>query len=156
FLKSWILAHYAERVLACWKAEYSAVRKIEINVRSAVLRSLTSKPKPERLAEQPVREPRENAGERMAVRSPTSPAAIAHEALGGAPLDPRLSFESFVVGRSNMLAHAAARQVATGAPGDPVMFNPLYAHAMVGLGKTHLLQAIAWAGNGNGRKVLYL
>ena len=79
-----------------------------------------------------------------------------HEALGGSPLDPRLSFETFIVGRSNTLAHAAARQVATSRRGDPLMFNPLYIHAGVGLGKTHLLQAITWAGNGSDRKVLYL
>ena len=80
-----------------------------------------------------------------------------HEALGGSPLDPRLTFETFVVGRSNTLAHAAAKQVAQARRGDPVMFNPLYIHAGVGLGKTHLLQAIAWAGNASAeRKVLYL
>ena len=62
-----------------------------------------------------------------------------------------------MVGRSNTLAHAAARQVAEGRRGDPVMFNPLYIHAGVGLGKTHLLQAVTWAGNsGSERKVLYL
>ncbi|MBV8824162.1 MAG: chromosomal replication initiator protein DnaA, partial [Hyphomicrobiales bacterium] len=78
-------------------------------------------------------------------------------ALGGSPLDPRLSFDAFVVGRSNTLAHAAAKQVASARPGEPVMFNPLYVHAGVGLGKTHLLQAIAWTGNAQaGRKVLYL
>ena len=62
-----------------------------------------------------------------------------------------------MVGRSNTLAHAAAKQVAAAKRGDAVMFNPLYIHAGVGLGKTHLLQAITWAGNATGeRKVLYL
>ena len=85
------------------------------------------------------------------------PVAGQHDALGGSPLDQRLTFETFVVGRSNTLAHAAAKQVASGRRGDPVMFNPLYVHAGVGLGKTHLLQAITWAGNAQGdRKVLYL
>src|SRR5262249_27547003 len=85
------------------------------------------------------------------------PAASAHDALGGSPLDPRLTFDSFVVGRSNSLAHAAAKQVAQGRRGDAVMFNPLYIHAGVGLGKTHLLQSLAWAGNASSeRKVLYL
>ena len=59
-------------------------------------------------------------------------------------------------GRSNTLAHAAARQVAASRRGDQSMFNPLYIHAGVGLGKTHLLQAITWTGNGSDRKVLYL
>ncbi|HEV7822366.1 MAG TPA: chromosomal replication initiator protein DnaA, partial [Burkholderiales bacterium] len=87
----------------------------------------------------------------------TAPVSATHEALGGSPLDPRLTFASFVIGRSNTLAHAAARQVAEGRRGDAVMFNPLYIHAGVGLGKTHLLQAVAWAGNsGIERKVLYL
>jgi chromosomal replication initiator protein len=87
----------------------------------------------------------------------TAPVSASHDALGGSPLDPRLTFGSFVVGRSNTLAHAAARQVAEGRRGDPVMFNPLYIHAGVGLGKTHLLQAVTWAGNsGSERKVLYL
>ena len=80
-----------------------------------------------------------------------------HDALGGSPLDLRLTFESFVIGRSNTLAHAAAKQVALARRGEPVMFNPLYIHAGVGLGKTHLLQATTWAGNnGAERKVLYL
>ena len=87
----------------------------------------------------------------------TAPVSATHDALGGSPLDPRLTFGSFVIGRSNTLAHAAARQVAEGRRGDRVMFNPLYIHAGVGLGKTHLLQAVTWAGNsGSERKVLYL
>ena len=51
-------------------------------------------------------------------------------------LDPRFTFDAFVVGKSNELAHAAARRVASG---GPVTFNPLFLHGGVGLGKTHLM-----------------
>jgi chromosomal replication initiator protein len=150
FLKSWIQAHYAERVLSCWQAEAPEVHRIDLTVRSAVRPVVQSKEAPS-----PVETRRAPAAELRSTA--TVPVSANHDALGGSPLDPRLTFASFVVGRSNTLAHAAARQVAEGRRGDPVMFNPLYIHAGVGLGKTHLLQAVTWAGNsGNERKVLYL
>ncbi len=61
--------------------------------------------------------------------------------LPGAPLDKRFTFDSFVVGKPNELAHAASRRVAQG---GPVTFNPLFLYGGVGLGKTHLMHAIAW------------
>jgi chromosomal replication initiator protein len=155
FLKSWVQSHYADKLLACWKAELPSIRRIDLVHRSAVLRTATAKTK----ASEPVETAREIKlhTERAEPRGVQIPAQAAHEALGGSPLDPRLAFDTFVVGRSNTLAHAAARQVALARRGEPVMFNPLYIHAGVGLGKTHLLQAIAWAGNGMAeRKVLYL
>jgi len=75
--------------------------------------------------------------------------------LGGAPLDTRLTFDSFIVGRSNALAHAAADRVAHHQSGQAI-YNPLFFHAGVGLGKTHLLHAIGHQVRAQGRRVIYL
>jgi chromosomal replication initiator protein len=155
FLKSWVQSHYAEKLLECWQSEQSTVHRIELTVRSAVIRTLPPKVKPAETA--PSRTEFRDRAFGGETRPAPTPISAVHDALGGSPLDPRLTFESFVVGRSNTLAHAAARQVSQARAGDPVMFNPLYIHAGVGLGKTHLLQSIAWAGNAAAeRKVLYL
>ena len=158
FLKSWIQSHYSDRVLRCWQAEERCVQRIELTVRSAAIKVPVQK----LLAEEPPEQVREQKMERgngadLRIAPAALPISTAHEASGGSPLDPRLTFETFMVGRSNTLTHAAAKQVADARRGDLVMFNPLYIHAGVGLGKTHLLQAITWAGNAGGdRKVLYL
>jgi chromosomal replication initiator protein len=155
FLRNWIQSHYSERVLTRWQEEEADVTRLELSVRSATIRPPVAKP---RAPEPPLpsRDGRDGMGGGTDMRA-SVPFMTVHEALGGSPLDPRLSFESFIVGRSNTLAHAAAKQVATSRRGEPLMFNPLYIHAGVGLGKTHLLQAITWAGNNGGdRKMLYL
>jgi chromosomal replication initiator protein len=153
FLKSWVQSHYAEKLLTCWQAARLPTSRIELTVRSAVIRTVA----PKKPAETPVIRHETSRSGAAEIRISTAPISAAHEALGGSPLDPRLTFDTFVVGRSNTLAHAAAKQVSQGRRGDPVMFNPLYIHAGVGLGKTHLLQSLAWAGNATSeRKVLYL
>lgn len=99
-------------------------------------------------------------GAAAAARSPSRSAAkplMAGEAdaLSSAPLDPTCTFDEFVVGRPNELAHAAARRVAED---DQVVYNPVFLHGGVGLGKTHLMSAISWriAERTPARKVLYL
>ncbi|NDC57022.1 MAG: chromosomal replication initiator protein DnaA, partial [Alphaproteobacteria bacterium] len=57
-------------------------------------------------------------------------------------LDPRFTFENFVVGKPNELAYAAARRVAES---PTPAYNPLFLYGGVGLGKTHLMHAIAWS-----------
>ena len=81
-----------------------------------------------------------------AVSQPAQPAAVTTSddqapEFGTAPLDARFTFDNFVVGKPNELAHAAARRVSEG---GPVTFNPLVLYGGVGLGKTHLMHAIAW------------
>ena len=101
-------------------------------------------------ANSPVRPSNEVEGDAANVRkTPQSqplsqqaePAQDALESLQAAPLDTRFTFDTFVVGKPNELAHAAARRVSEG---GPVTINPLVLYGGVGLGKTHLMHAIAW------------
>jgi chromosomal replication initiator protein len=154
FLRKWIESHYADRVLAHWRVEEPTIARLEVSVRSAAIRPALKL----KLAEPPPelpRVPREMTAQSGEPRT-NLPFVSMNAALGGSSLDPRLTFEAFIVGRSNTLAHAAAKQIATSGRGEQSMFNPLYIHAGVGLGKTHLLQAISCAAKNGDRKVLYL
>ena len=75
--------------------------------------------------------------------------------LPSSPLDARFTFDKFVVGKPNELAHAAAKRVSDG---GKVTFNPLFLYGGVGLGKTHLMHSIAWAAKEKNKKarILYL
>ena len=97
-------------------------------------------------------DPEPSAGARSRSEAATPPGEIE---LPQAPLDGRFTFDNFVVGKPNELAHAAARRVADG---GEVAFNPLFLYGGVGLGKTHLMHAIAWEVRNStpDAKVLYL
>jgi chromosomal replication initiator protein len=160
FLKSWILAHYEEKLLGLWQAEQKSVVRVELLVRGAVR---GKGPLRIEKAEAPPPPPAARA-------APQAPAATAvpplnkprraepEGALAGSRVEPRVTFETFVEGSANRVAYAAARAVAEAAPGKPSQFNPLYNHAGVGRGKTHLLHATTRAARlaQPGRKVLYL
>ncbi|SCW78347.1 chromosomal replication initiator protein DnaA [Ancylobacter rudongensis] len=151
FLKTWIQQHYIERLVALWQEEGSADR-VELIVRTAVMRAPGATPMPVRAAVTRPAAPIE-----ADVATPVSIAmANPAEVANGSPLDPRLNFSTYRLGDSNRLAHAAALKVAHAPSGSGPVFNPLYLHAAVGLGKTHLLQAIAADGADHGRRVVYL
>jgi chromosomal replication initiator protein len=87
--------------------------------------------------------------------APAAPAAAPTVVSRGLVLNPRFTFDTFVVGSSNQFAHAAARAVGE-SPSHA--YNPLFLYGGVGLGKTHLMHAIAHEvlRRSPDRKVLYL
>ncbi len=150
FLRTWIQSHYSEDLLACCRAEFKGAEKVEVVLRqpgnAAAARAEIA---PAATATEPLNGSRSGVASESAQRGPMF---VAHAPVGrtsvggfeGSPLDPRYTFDSFVVGSSNRMAHAGATQVAETALSDAPSFNPLYIHSAVGLGKTHLLHAIAW------------
>jgi chromosomal replication initiator protein len=148
FLRNWVATHYADRLLALWRLENPAVARLSLIVDPQVA---AATPEAAGIAAVPV----------AAAAEPAGAAEIADDrGYLSAALDPRFTFDNFIVGKPNELAHAAARRVAEACAGPvhAVPFNPLFLYGGVGLGKTHLMHAIAWhiRMNAPSHKVIYL
>jgi chromosomal replication initiator protein len=144
FLKSWIQSHYTDQMLACCRSVFEDVDRVEIVVREPGAHGAKTTPAQKaRSDEHASPSPRVTPPVGQPPRQPGS-AARSQTALEGSPLDMRATFDTFVVGASNRMAHAGAKQVAETVFSETRAFNPLCIHAGVGMGKTHLLQAIAW------------
>jgi chromosomal replication initiator protein len=137
FLRDWVKNHYLERLRGLWQEEQAGVRRLDLVVRSGGPDPLNgaglAEPVSPAAAAPPARVP-----------APAAPLSRGHDVRGdlSAALDQRFTFASFVVGKPNEFAYACARRVAD-APSSPG-FNPLFLYGGVGLGKTHLMHAIAW------------
>jgi chromosomal replication initiator protein len=148
FLQTWIQAHYADSLLECCKAEFAGAERLDIVVREyggAGGRSASAAATPGaghgRTA--PQTEPAGSGPRRpLMPTAPFVPTGV--NGFAGSPLDPKYTFASFVEGNANRMAFTVAQQVAAGVLDEPRQFNPLFLHSQVGLGKTHLLHAIAW------------
>ena len=122
FMGNWVDRNFGDKILRQMVGAGLSVSRLEFSVPTAPANS------------QPVQTSDAADPAPAAVKKPDA------DALPGAPVDKRFTFDTFVVGKPNELAHAAARRVAEG---GPVTFNPLFLYGGVGLGKTHLMHAIA-------------
>ncbi len=121
FLANWIRSHYADAIRRLWGQNVAPIHTIDIEIDAAAA------------ADSPANQDTPKV---------EKPAAVSENAdYFGARLDPRMTFEGFVVGPANELAFAAAKRVAEN---DVAVFNPLFFYGGVGIGKTHLMHAIGW------------
>jgi chromosomal replication initiator protein len=146
FMKDWIHTHYSDRILAILKDDNIPVSSIIFELQKFKV----SKDNEDTAAQKTVKHSKSAAPQKFTAHENGD-----HNSMLGAPLDPNLSFENFVVGGSNELAYAAAKRITEV---ENVSFNPLFLYGGVGLGKTHLMHAMALEIKKNWpeRKVLYL
>ncbi len=131
FHADWVANHFLDRLRSLWTAQRPDLRHVALSVVPTA------------------------HVESAATAAAVPAAGPAPGACIGLPLEPRYSFDSFVVGKSNELAYNAARSLADA---GPIGFNPLFLHGTTGLGKTHLMHAIGGELRARqpGAKVAYL
>jgi len=120
FMCDWILSHYGKKILSLWREKSISIKDISVFVYND-------------------KETNKEQDENYKSFNKAMPNPKTDDFENN--LDPRFTFKDFVVGKSNELAFSACRRVADS---KDVPFNPLFLYGGVGLGKTHLMHAIAW------------
>lgn len=138
FMRDWVKTNYLDLITQLWQHYDSNILSVEL---------VTS----EQTSETPL-----VSAEVMRVAESDKQEQV-DEQVFGSSLDSRFTFDNFVVGNPNELAYAAARAVADSKKSVKES-NPLFLYGGVGLGKTHLMHAIAWhiKQNSPKRKVIYM
>ena len=148
FMRNWVITNYSDRIHKIWEKKNPTIKNINFVVQSAqdavsgtptkglynptcrsLLKKISSSPMPQNIYQSGINSVVANANE-----------GSLNDSLS-VPLNPQYTFDNFVVGKTNEFAYAAARKVAES---RNISFNPLFLYSGVGLGKTHLMHAIAW------------
>ena len=145
FMRNWVITNYSDRIHKIWEKKNPAIKNINFVVQSgsdtatskglynptcrSLLKKISTSPMPQNIYQSGVNSVVANTNE-----------GSLNDSLS-VPLNPQYTFDNFVVGKTNEFAYAAARKVAES---RNISFNPLFLYSGVGLGKTHLMHAIAW------------
>lgn len=143
FMRNWVITHYSEQIHKIWEKKNPQIKEVKFVVQAvqeeaksglynpscrSLLKKISSSPAPQNIYQS-------GAASLNAAEYQSSDSSLS------VPLNPQYTFDNFVVGKTNEFAYAAARKVAES---RNVSFNPLFLYSGVGLGKTHLMHAIAW------------
>ncbi len=153
FVCSWIEQHYLTRIENYWRNENPEISAVTIIV-GELQKPSAPEARVQEVTPLRLRGDAKHVANGQTNRGAPDGAGAAPDDIGG-QLDARYTFDNFIVGKSNELAHAAARRISES---DGADFNPLFLYGGVGLGKTHLMHAIAWEirRRNRDRRVLYI
>ena len=141
FMRDWVESHFGEEIRYAWKGMSNNGQVIFSVVSPLVKTSAVSPVSPK-------------ISETVSLKETAVPVDDIYSGFS-TELNPHLTFDNFIVGATNELAYAAARRAADT---DVATFNPLFLCGGVGLGKTHLMQSVAWQIKQKNpeKKVIYL
>lgn len=144
FMRNWVITNYSDRIHKIWEKKNPKIKNVNFIVQAgqdvmqahgiysptcpSLIKKIASSPMPQ------------NIYQSGAVAAANANDGTLNDSLS-VPLNPQYTFDNFVVGKTNEFAYAAARKVAES---RNISFNPLFLYSGVGLGKTHLMHAIAW------------
>lgn len=143
FMRNWVITHYSDRIHKIWERKNPQIKNVNFVVQTvqeenkgmytpacrSLLKKISTTPTPQNIYQSGI--------SAVAVNDSVS----SSDSSLSVPLNPQFTFDNFVVGKTNEFAYAAAKKVAES---RNVSFNPLFLYSGVGLGKTHLMHAIAW------------